>query len=108
MVVIAAVLAWLGLIPPLPTLCRCGHDAEHHEHWRDGSDCGTCGPDVCDRFRRAWRQQPDPEPVDLAAVCRDHQVIEAVRAGDIDYALAIADPEFVALVQAFADAGRAR
>lgn len=39
------------------------------------------------------------EPVDLAAVCRDDQVIDAVLAGDIDHALLIAEqPEFVALL----------
>ena len=33
------------------TLCRCGHDAEAHEHYRPGSDCGACGAE-CGRFRR--------------------------------------------------------
>jgi hypothetical protein len=36
--------------------CRCGHPAGVHEHWREGSDCGPCGPDQCSRFRaRPWR-----------------------------------------------------
>jgi hypothetical protein len=30
--------------------CRCGHDADAHEHFRAGRDCSTCGPDVCPRF----------------------------------------------------------
>jgi hypothetical protein len=35
------------------TCCRCGHDAAAHEHFRPGSDCGTCGAARCDRFRAA-------------------------------------------------------
>jgi hypothetical protein len=34
-----------------PTLCRCGHDAAAHEHYRRGSDCGACGAQACARFR---------------------------------------------------------
>lgn len=29
------------------TRCVCGHPAAHHEHYRDGSDCGSCGRDWC-------------------------------------------------------------
>lgn len=32
--------------------CRCGHPRTVHEHLRDGSDCGPCGPRVCSRYRR--------------------------------------------------------
>jgi hypothetical protein len=38
-----------------PTLCRCGHDAAAHEHYRRGSDCGACGAQSCARFRAARR-----------------------------------------------------
>jgi hypothetical protein len=31
-------------------VCRCGHGLDVHEHFRSGSDCSTCGPDVCHRF----------------------------------------------------------
>jgi hypothetical protein len=31
-------------------LCTCGHPAEMHEHYREGSDCGACGRDVCAEF----------------------------------------------------------
>jgi hypothetical protein len=30
--------------------CICGHEAEAHEHYRAGLDCGECGPDVCDQY----------------------------------------------------------
>lgn len=29
------------------TRCVCGHPAEHHEHYRPGTDCGACGRDWC-------------------------------------------------------------
>ena len=32
------------------TRCRCGHSADAHEHFRRGSDCSGCGPEVCPRF----------------------------------------------------------
>jgi hypothetical protein len=38
-----------------PTLCRCGHDAAAHEHYRRGTDCGACGAQSCARFRAARR-----------------------------------------------------
>jgi len=34
------------------TSCVCGHDAEAHEHWRPGRDCGACGAAACPAFRR--------------------------------------------------------
>jgi hypothetical protein len=34
--------------------CRCGHDRGAHEHYRGGSDCGTCGPLDCPRYRASW------------------------------------------------------
>jgi hypothetical protein len=37
------------------TLCRCGHAAEAHEHYRPGSDCGACGVPRCGRFRAQGR-----------------------------------------------------
>lgn len=36
--------------------CACGHDADAHEHYRPGSDCGICGTgqlDGCPRYRPA-------------------------------------------------------
>ena len=81
--------------------CRCGHAVETHEHYRPGSDCGACG---CPRYRRAWLR---PEPVDLAAVCRDHQLVEAVLDDRIDHALLLAPASFVAALVALRDAGRA-
>jgi hypothetical protein len=26
----------------VPTVCRCGHAADAHEHFRPGYDCGAC------------------------------------------------------------------
>jgi hypothetical protein len=31
--------------------CWCGHEREYHRHYRNGTDCGTCGRAVCPRFR---------------------------------------------------------
>jgi hypothetical protein len=42
---------------PQTTLCRCGHDAEAHEHYRPGSDCGACGAAQCGRFRALGRRR---------------------------------------------------
>ena len=42
---------------PRTTLCRCGHDAEAHEHYRPGSDCGACGAAQCGRFRAQGRRR---------------------------------------------------
>jgi hypothetical protein len=84
------------------TTCRCGHEAEAHTHFHDRGYCGTCGPDVCPRYRRASRRHP-AQPVDLADVCRDAQLIEAVLADDLDHALLLAPPEFVGLLAALAD-----
>lgn len=44
------------LDPPLAAwtplrLCRCGHEAGAHEHFRSGEDCGVCGPRYCRSFR---------------------------------------------------------
>jgi hypothetical protein len=76
-------------------VCLCGHDAEAHEHYRPGSDCGVCGAVVCPRFR------PDPD------VARTDQAIDAVLRGDIDRALDLAGRQFVALLVALRDTGRA-
>jgi len=38
-----------------PAVCRCGHPADSHEHYRDGSDCSTCR---CGAFRPADEQRP--------------------------------------------------
>ena len=31
--------------------CRCAHAHEAHIHYRSGSDCGICGPDLCAKYR---------------------------------------------------------
>ena len=31
--------------------CVCGHGRSAHEHWRCGSDCGTCGAAGCALYR---------------------------------------------------------
>ncbi|WP_344420691.1 hypothetical protein [Pseudonocardia ailaonensis] len=36
--------------PPVLGVCTCGHAEEAHEHYRAGSDCGACGPEVCAAF----------------------------------------------------------
>lgn len=36
---------------PAVRLCRCGHEEDAHEHFRDGNDCGACGPVRCRTFR---------------------------------------------------------
>ena len=46
---------------PVPVLCRCGHPRAHHDHFRDGSDCGACGKTACPGWRPApwwwWLQR---------------------------------------------------
>ncbi|WP_375387375.1 hypothetical protein [uncultured Amnibacterium sp.] len=41
-------------------VCVCGHTHDAHEHYRRGTDCGTCGPEVCPRFRRALLRRGTP------------------------------------------------
>ena len=62
---------------------------------------------MTDLLRRLFRR-PEPEPpVDLDAVCADHDVIEAVLDDRIDDALAIAQQHtFVAMLVALRDSGR--
>jgi len=43
--------------------CVCGHGRAAHEHYRPGSDCGTCGREGCMEyraqngfFRQLWRK----------------------------------------------------
>ncbi len=31
-------------------VCDCGHNAETHQHYRVGSDCGICGHSTCHRY----------------------------------------------------------
>jgi hypothetical protein len=39
---------------PAPAgLCVCGHQAEAHEHYRPGDDCGACGAAVCGHYTPA-------------------------------------------------------
>ncbi len=77
-------------------VCGCSHPASAHTHFRPGTDCGVCGPRRCDSY----------EPISLADACRDDLVIDAVRAGDIDHALALAPAPLVTVLQALADRGR--
>jgi hypothetical protein len=37
-------------------ICRCGHEHTAHEHYRSGTECSQCPPNVCRRFRarRGW------------------------------------------------------
>lgn len=36
---------------------------EAHEHYRRGTDCAVCGPEVCPRFRRVlFRRSSTPPP----------------------------------------------
>lgn len=46
--------------------CVCGHPRTAHRHYRRGSDCAVCGPEVCPRYRpvRWWRR---PAKADRAA-----------------------------------------
>ncbi|MEK6467231.1 hypothetical protein [Pseudonocardia alni] len=44
--------------PPAPVvpqvgLCTCGHPEDLHDHYRPGTDCGSCGPRVCAGYRPA-------------------------------------------------------
>lgn len=43
--------------------CVCGHPRSAHLHYRRGSDCAVCGPDVCPRYRpvRWWRRPAKPD-----------------------------------------------
>lgn len=47
----------LAQVPPLvlppSDACLCGHDAQAHEHYRRGSDCGACGRLWCPQYVRA-------------------------------------------------------
>lgn len=45
-------------LPPAPPArsvvvepCACGHPRESHDHYRPGTDCGTCGAVGCEEFR---------------------------------------------------------
>jgi hypothetical protein len=83
------------------TTCRCGHPAKVHEHWRQGSDCGPCGALVCGRYRRATRRHPAQPLLDLDEVRRYDQAVDAVLAGDTDYA-AIVAPDLVRVLTGLA------
>jgi hypothetical protein len=74
-----------------PHVCRCGHDADTHEHWRPGSDCGACGAADCPRYR--------PEPVAPAAVDDDDQLLDTI-AVDVDRACTLAGPRLVGRIVA--------
>ncbi|MBC3193466.1 hypothetical protein H7X46_20605 [Pseudonocardia sp. C8] len=47
--------------PPAATgqrLCACGHPEEMHEHYRPGTDCGSCGARACGAFRPEGAERP--------------------------------------------------
>lgn len=35
--------------------CRCGHQLAAHDHYRAGTECATCPPEACPRFRTPGR-----------------------------------------------------
>lgn len=35
--------------------CVCGHDADAHQHFRPGADCGACGRERCPSYRTTSR-----------------------------------------------------
>lgn len=72
-------------------VCVCGCDHDRHQHWRAGTDCGHCGRVVCPRYRP-----------DLNAVCRDDQVVDAVRCGDLTRARQLTDDVLVDALAALA------
>lgn len=39
-------------------LCRCGHDRDRHQHFRDLAYCGTCPRGECRRFQRDPLDRP--------------------------------------------------
>jgi hypothetical protein len=39
------------------TCTRCGHPRDAHTHYRDGTDCGTCGRLACPSYRRPGRRR---------------------------------------------------
>jgi hypothetical protein len=39
--------------PARAGVCVCGHEAEAHEHYRPGDDCGACGAAVCGHYTPA-------------------------------------------------------
>lgn len=104
------VLRDLGGLDPLPDVCECSCVKAVHEHWRRNvtTYCGPCGPAVCKAYRRRRSAPPDAELTNLAAVCADDCLIEAIRTGDLDKARTIADDELVALLAAYAATARGR
>ena len=48
-------------------LCVCGHVKAAHQHFRAGSDCGSCGAQKCPAYRRDNRATPRPETHDDSA-----------------------------------------
>lgn len=33
-------------------VCDCAHDRAMHQHFRGGTDCGSCGSGTCSAFRK--------------------------------------------------------
>lgn len=48
---VTARVVWLADDLFVVRSCACGHPASAHEHYRAGSDCGSCGPVVCPAYR---------------------------------------------------------
>lgn len=59
-------------MPDAP-VCRCGHPRDIHLHYRDGTDCGRCGRDVCPTYRRPHTKLAD------AANQRLHRLLALIR-----------------------------
>jgi hypothetical protein len=53
--------------------CRCGHLRDWHTHHRDGSDCSTCGRDLCPAYRRP------PSHLSQAAAQRINRLLAIIR-----------------------------
>jgi hypothetical protein len=60
------------------------------------------------KIRQLLDRQRREQPLDLAAVCASDQLIEAIRHGDTDHALMLADKAFVDLLIDLADQGALR
>lgn len=76
----AAHSVWLYPRVPNP-LCVCGHLRDAHEHYRRGTDCATCGPELCAKYRRAsLRRRTPPTPPSSAPPAEPVERDDAYRA----------------------------
>lgn len=54
-------------------VCRCGHVRDLHEHYRAGTDCGVCGPELCPSYCRP------PAHLAQAAAQRINRLLAIIR-----------------------------